>query len=193
MPSCRETLDGFYVLTLIVVIVILFMATNLATALLLIGLVAAFQLMLLLGDHRQRPLTKEAMRPKPHTTVPARTARIERPEYASSYPGAIDFGDDTTPSLGHADWDAYARASVPEGNPYSHSRIASPQAAPPSVDDDAIAFYDGDELVTHHARSRNDPERVWAGVRHRKALVDQYVREELDERENIRWWGVHET
>jgi hypothetical protein len=184
MPSCREAFDEFSVLTLIIIIVVIFTAADLASALLLIGLVVAFRLMLLMCGHRQRPQPKETMQPKPQ-----KTARIERPKYTPSYPGAIDFCDDTDPSLGHADWDTRARGNAPEGDP----RIAGLQAAPPCVDGDSFASYDGDELVTYHARSRNDPERVWAGARHRKTLVDKYVREELDERENIRWWGVHET
>lgn len=121
----------------------------------------------------------------------------------AAYPGAVDFGEtdvpvvgDEAPALGHVDWDAAARdgaAAEPRGNPYDLDRIANPQAAAPCVDDDAIAIYDGDELMAYQARSRNDPERVWAGVYRRKALVDRYVREELDERENTQWWGGHEV
>lgn len=118
----------------------------------------------------------------------------------AAYPGAIDFGKtdqpvvgDEAPALGHVDWDAAARDGVPVGNPYDLDRIASPQAAAPCVDDDAIAFYDGDELMAYQARSRNDPERVWAGIHRRKALVDRYVGEELSERENTQWWGQGEV
>jgi hypothetical protein len=121
----------------------------------------------------------------------------------AAYPGAIDFGEtdvpvvgDEAPALGHVDWDAAARdgaAAPPQGNPYDLDRIANPQAAAPCVDDDAIAIYDGDELMAYQARSRNDPERVWAGIYRRKALVDRYVREELDERENTQWWGAGEV
>jgi hypothetical protein len=118
----------------------------------------------------------------------------------AAYPGAIDFGEtgvpvvgDEAPALGHVDWDAAARDGVPVGDPHDLDRIANPQAAAPCVDDDAIAIYDGDELMAYQARSRNDPERVWAGIYRRKALVDRYVREELDERENAQWWGAHEV
>ena len=61
------------------------------------------------------------------------------------------------------------------------------------TDEDAIALYDGDELNAYQVRSRNKPERIWAGIRRRKDLVDHYVREELDECENTRWWGAHEV
>lgn len=116
------------------------------------------------------------------------------------YPGAIDFGEtgrpvvgDEAPALGFVDWDASARDNVPQGNPFDTDRIANPQAAPPCVDDDALALFDGDELNAYQVRSRNNPERVWAGIYRRSALMDRYVREELDERENTRWWGNHEV
>jgi len=117
------------------------------------------------------------------------------------YPGAIDFGgqhqgpdgSDQALALGHVDWNAEDRDTVPVGNPYDTDRIANPQAAGPCVDDDAIAIYDGDELLAYQARSRNDPERVWAGITRRKALVERYVKEELDEKEASQWWGNHEV
>jgi hypothetical protein len=128
--------------------------------------------------------------------VPRTTPGSAPPEY----PGAIDFGGtdypvvgDEAPALGHADWAEASRVSVPAGNPYDLDRISSPQAAPPCIDDDALALYDGDELTAYQVRSRNEPERVWAGIYRRKALVDRYVGEELDERENSRWWGAGEV
>lgn len=115
----------------------------------------------------------------------------------STYPGAIDFGKtsegDEAPALGFVDWDAAARDNVPRGNPFDTDRIANPQAASPCVDDEALALFDGDELNAYQVRSRNDPERVWAGIYRRSAMIDRYVREELDERENTRWWGNHEV
>jgi hypothetical protein len=113
------------------------------------------------------------------------------------YPGAIEFGKtnvgDEAPALGHVDWEASDRDGVPVGNPFDPNRVASPQAASPCVDDDAIQIYDGDELNTYQVRSRNQPERVWAGIYRRKAMMDKYLREELDESENTRWWGAHEV
>jgi hypothetical protein len=116
----------------------------------------------------------------------------------AGYPGAINFGktisgSDQAPALGHVDWDEEARAGVPEGNPYSQGRVSSPQAAGPCVDDDAVAIYDGDELMAYHGRARNDPERVWVGITRRKALVSRFVKEELDETESSVWWGNHEV
>lgn len=107
------------------------------------------------------------------------------------YFGAIDLSDEAF-ALGLADWKAAARDDAPEGNPFSAGRVAPPQAAPPCVDDDAVNVLDADELNTVHARARNDETLVWAGVRERKTVVDGAVREELDERENTYWWGVHE-
>ena len=125
------------------------------------------------------------------------------------YPGAIDFGgesplaggSDEAPAMGFADLNvgpkgpggALSRDGTPRGNPFDTDRIASRPAAAPCVDDDAIAIYDGDELNAYQVRSRNDPTRVWAGVFRRKALMDRYVREELDEQEDTRWWGRAEN
>lgn len=117
----------------------------------------------------------------------------------AAYPGAIDFGgegptaSDQALAVGHADWGEEGLARRPEGNPHPWGRVSTPQAAPPCVDDDAVAVLDGDELMAYHGRARNDPERVWAGARRRKGLVARYVQEELDEKENSVWWGAHET
>jgi len=105
------------------------------------------------------------------------------------YPGAIDFGaadppGDTDEALAHTGWTADDEA----GNPYG-----SGWAALPCVGSDAAVSCDGDELNAYQVRSRNSPERVWAGVYRRKSLIDRYVREELDERENAQWWGAHEA
>ena len=136
--------------------------------------------------------------------------------YGEVYPGAIDFGGesplsgpaDEAPAMGHADltvaggpggpaaypaWgppgEPLSRDGTPRGNPFDTDRIASAPAAGPCVDDDALAIHDGDELNTYQARSRNDMTRVWAGIYRRKSLMDRYVREELDEEEDTRWWG----
>ncbi len=51
---------------------------------------------------------------------------------------------------------------------------------------------DGDELMTYQARSRNDATRVTAGTMRRVKEMDKYFREEVEEREDIPWWGRHE-
>ena len=115
------------------------------------------------------------------------------PSLLPSYPGAIDFDYlETAPALGHSDRLAATAATTPYGNPYQDTRLADPQAAPPCVDDDALQYFDCDELNTYQVRSRNVPERVWAGVFRRKALVGRYLAEELEEAEQIRWWGLPE-
>ncbi len=141
---------------------------------------------------------REAFAPAPPAfpVVPATWGGLPGP-----YPGAIDFDGEAgpgapgeeAPALGHLDLSAAARDGAPEGNPFETGRVAAPYAAAPCVDDDAISGFDGDEQNTYQARSRNDPTRVWAGVFRRKELIDRYVRSELDERENCRWWGVHEV
>lgn len=232
--------QNFYLaLTLVVMIVIILVTGELATAVLLIGLIANYfiissQLVLLrawreaekqqtssldsseigqglatsvmvnpaglagFGARTAEPFTSTTTAP-PGAGPPAFPRVPASAAVAGDYPGAIDFGKtgaavagDRALALGHVDWDAAAKDSVAEGNPLDLDRVANPQAAAPCVDDDAIAIYDGDELLAYQARSRNDPERVWAGIYRRKGLVDRYVREELDETEDTQWWGRHE-
>jgi len=233
----RERIDGgkqglrgyqglFLALTLVVMMIIILSTKDIATAIIVIGLITNFLIissqLTLMGDRHVKITEKTSkdlatsvmVNPDPSLLVSLRpgaeaftTATTAPPgagppafpvvpdtHMSTQYPGAIDFGDgDEAPALGHVDWDAADRDNVPEGNPFDLDRIQSPQAAAPCIDDDAIAIYDGDELNTYHARARNDPERVWAGIYRRKALVDQYVREELDEQENSQWWGNHEV
>ena len=112
---------------------------------------------------------------------------------APPYPGAIEFDYlETAPALGYSDRQAAAAETTPYGNPFADGRVSDPQAAPPCVDDDALQYFDCDEQNTYQARARNDPERVWAGIYRRKALVSRYVAEELEEAEQSRWWGLPE-
>ena len=116
---------------------------------------------------------------------------VPPPPHGLVYPGSIDFDYlETAPALGYTDRRASTAANTPVGNPFQDDRIADPQAAPACIDDDALAYFDADELVTYQVRSRNVPERVWAGIYRRKALVSRYLNEELEEAEQSRWWGV---
>lgn len=159
-------------------------------------IIAILVYLVLDADDDRRPGEKFATTtsPPPGAVPPALVQVPAEPPAAAPYPGAIDVSDlahDRAPGFGHAD--AMRDRDVPRGNPFLEGRIAVPQGAPPCVDDEATAHFDGDELVTYHARARNDPERVWAGARRRKAHVQRYVGEELDEAENTVWWGRHEV
>ena len=50
-----------------------------------------------------------------------------------------------------------------------------------------------DEMVIYHARFRNDPTRANADPGRHRYLADKYIRSELDEAEDSRWWGRHEV
>jgi hypothetical protein len=118
------------------------------------------------------------------------------------YPGAIDGdlpplwgpeGGDQAALWGHPDRVAGPPA---EGSPYDTDRIGGPWAPGPCAAEGvggSVAIEDGDELLAYQGRARNDPERVWAGLRRRKALVERFAAEELDMEENKRWWGAHEV
>ena len=208
----RERSDLFLALTVVVILIVILIAPDLTAAALAAGLAASLYVL------SARP---EPARPGPAETKAARgsggraeaftTATTAPPgagapafprvpltagRPAERYPGAIDFGragHDEAPALGHVDWDAAARDDVPAGNPFDPGRVSSPQAAAPCADDDALLALDGDELNVLQVRSRNDPERVWAGIYRRKALVARYVAEELKMAEQRRWWGNHEV
>ena len=116
----------------------------------------------------------------------------------SSYPGAIDLGPSSLGAVegtwrggGYDDRDSGEYLDI--GNPYATDRLAVDKAAPPCIDDDAIAVGDIDEQVPNQVRARNDPTRVVAGIMNRRKFLDPYLREELDETEDRRWWGRHET
>jgi hypothetical protein len=138
---------------------------------------------------------KEGFLPVATTAPPGAAApvfpSVPPPAYGLVYPGSIEFDDlETAPALGYTDRQASTAANAPVGNPFQDDRIADPQAAPACIDDDALAYYDADEQNAYQVRSRNVPERVWAGVYRRKALISRYLNEELDEAEGSRWWGV---
>ena len=56
-------------------------------------------------------------------------------------------------------------------------------------DTDTYLPADGDERITYQVRSRNIPERVWAGTHQRKQQLAPYFGEELAEAEDQQWWG----
>ena len=51
---------------------------------------------------------------------------------------------------------------------------------------------DGDDRLSYQSLSRNDPKRPIMGVTRRRSDMDKYLREEVDEEENRRWWGQNE-
>lgn len=113
---------------------------------------------------------------------------------AQMYVTTDDPGADDAGARGHVDRLAGDNARRrPEGNPFDLGRTATPMAAGPEVDDEANADeVDFDEANTYQARSRNDETRVIAGTMRRRAEMDKYFREEVEEREDLPWWGRHE-
>ena len=99
---------------------------------------------------------------------------------------------------------------LPPYNPFQLNRLASraepgPRTVPMheaissgfgpvgmDAANEARRNFDGDRMMVEHARWRNDGQRVAAGIMRRKAHVEKYVREELDEKENEPWWGRFE-
>ncbi|HVE12445.1 MAG TPA: hypothetical protein VNI01_03540, partial [Elusimicrobiota bacterium] len=112
------------------------------------------------------------------------------------YPGAVApdalDGLDSEAGLGHRDR-TEADADPPEGNPSNLGRVAAPWAAPPCVDDEAnSAEMDVDEGAARSALTRNDPTRPAAGTIRRKKFLDPFLREEVEEFEDLPWYGRHE-
>ena len=131
------------------------------------------------------------------------------PGPAAGYPGGLNSTD-----LDDMGYSVGPVASLPPGtgpvynvtgenpspaldNPYSLNRLetrADPTYGQSGACDYGLAgearnTHDADQQIAQHARWRNDPYRVAAGIMRRKDLMDKYVREELDEEEDSYWWG----
>lgn len=115
--------------------------------------------------------------------------------WTARYRGAINMNDDDDYRMyGHRDRYRGEDDYAPQGNLYNVGRSHAPVAAGACQDDEANDDeIDGDERITYQARSRNDPVRVTIGTLNRRSALDKYLREELDEEENRRWWGRHEV
>jgi hypothetical protein len=72
--------------------------------------------------------------------------------------------------------------------------VTAPTSADACIDDEANDDeIEGDERMAYQGLARNDPERVIAGIMNRRREFDPYVRSELEETEDLRWWGRHEV
>lgn len=134
------------------------------------------------------------------------------PGMTGPYPGGLDphtlssmgyqFGATGGPHIGPV----YTPSSYPSGppgmtpvngphpypnNPYQLNRIKS--GADPVCDgglaSESRNTHDADRKVVTHARWRNDPYRVAAGIMRKRDQMAKYVGEELAEAEHRPWWG----
>lgn len=214
--------DKHLALLVVVIIIIAFVVKDVAKAMLAIGgAIVAWHLLTREGagnerDKRGQPdehdTAREQYWPAPGAPPPApqtvpsvqETSNYGKSGYytqfgtGSGYPGAIDAQSgetvhDTYPEFGWADRTVLETDYAPSGNPYDTNRLSAPYAAGPCIDDEAYGgALDADESNALQVRSRNDQERVVAGTIRRKAFLDPYLREELEEEEDSRWWGRHE-
>jgi hypothetical protein len=100
-------------------------------------------------------------------TVASAAQQVSQEQKTPRYPGAINLGSGFVGDIG------------PHAEPFE--------------DDFIIESLDDGELMAQQSLSRNDPERALAGITNRKALVERFMGEELDEAEDERWWGRHEV
>jgi cytoskeletal protein RodZ len=100
-------------------------------------------------------------------TVASAAQQVSQEQKTPRYPGAINLGSGDVGDI------------VPHAEPFE--------------DDFVLESLDDGELMAQQALSRNDPERALAGITNRKALVERFMGEELDEAEDERWWGRHEV
>ena len=59
-------------------------------------------------------------------------------------------------------------------------------------DDGCKVDTDGDEKIVLLNKTRNEPTRMLAGVNNAVKNLNKYVKEEIDEAENMEWWGNNE-
>lgn len=119
---------------------------------------------------------------------PKADTSIHVPPLSGGYLGAIDneFIDE-----GHSD--ARIDDVIPEGNRFISSRISAPPSDEVCIDDEANdEELDGDERINYQSLSRNDSTRVTAGTVNRTRMMNNYLREEVEETEARPWWGRHE-
>ena len=92
----------------------------------------------------------------------------------------------------------YSPASFPgpgmhpfPNNPYQLNRVQSGANAvcDYGLGSESRNTHDADRKNVTHARWRNDPYRVAAGVMRKRDQMAKYVGEELDEAEHRQWWG----
>ena len=204
----------FLALTVIIIIIIILISKDTTTTISVIALAVSFytlcgcadkKLSAKTQDKNSAPQTDQATTPKteefwplPDEPAPYAIQTKNPPHHIPPhYKGAIDVDIqseyESGAKWGHRDRTAYETGFSPLGNPFDTDRIAYPAALGPCIDDEAHgANIDGDELNVYHARSRNDNTRVIAGTIRRKEFMDRFLREELEEEEDSRWWGRHE-
>lgn len=198
----------FLALTLVVMIIIIITTKDLPTAIIVIGLITNFLIissqLTLMGD-RHVAIEENARGAK---------RRINRGLAASvttgsPSPGAMlaeGFEDDPTDNTPAGGTDQFADAPLAagagleddsdplvdfDGRPSKQAGDA-PETRDLGYDNDTNGLFDADEAAAYQVRSRNVPERVWSVGPRRRAFVEKYTREELDNEENKAWWGRHE-
>ena len=136
--------------------------------------------------------------PGPNPAPYGQASVLDATPFGSRYPGAIQAASRDVDSQGA--WALGARDRqesedvVIDGNPFDPSRLAAPGGASACEDDEANDMeQDADESNINQVRSRNDPTRVTAGTMNRRRFLDPFLREELEQEENKRWWGRHEV
>jgi hypothetical protein len=209
--SLRGSQGLFLALTFVIMIIIVLSTKELSSAMLLIGFITNFLIissqLTLMGDrntvndsetkyNRYRRALGES--PVMVTPLPGVVGNFVGGAPAEQYPGAIGPAEQYPGPIGPAE--QYPGAIGPaEQYPGAIDFIESPaqnikqaagrDGACKSYSDDSGA----DDFVVSQTRSRNNPERVWAGIHRRKALIDRFAGEELDEEGGTPWWGSHET
>lgn len=200
--SRNDQQEAFLALTFVVIVIVLITCKESGPAIVAVGL------LILAYREWQRRHEVEAPQAAPpvqegfNTYLPGAPAPyaaaappVTGTEVVTRYPGAIDVDEyDSDAEFGHRDRTAGDNDHAPVGNPFVRSRVTAPASADACVDDEANDDeIEGDERIAYQGLARNDPERVIAGTMNRRREFDPYVREELEETEDLRWWGRHEV
>ena len=199
--SLRGSQGLFMTLTFVIMIIIVLSTKELSSAMLLIGFITNFLIissqLTLMGDrntvndsetkyNRYRRALGES--PVMVTPLPGVVGNFVSGDPAEPYPGAIGPAEQYPGPIGPAEQYPGAIDFI-ESPAQNIKQAAGQDGACKSYSDDSGA----DDFVVSQTRSRNNPERVWAGIHRRKALIDRFAGEELDEEGGTPWWGSHET
>lgn len=197
--------EFFIAFTCIVAIIVILLSPDAATAILVVGLLAglaaAYQAAYPGGrgappaagereNYFTAPPSAPPGAPAPHAVASATVP----PAGVGRYPGSIDIDEyESEGAFGHRDQTEGDGDGVPVGNPFNPSRVSYSPAADACIDDEANdEELDGDEGMVYSGLQRNDATRVEAGTMNRRAALDKYFREEVEEAEDRQWWGASE-
>ena len=133
-------------------------------------------------------------------TIPAALMPMPKPKYICSIDDSIDeinksilnktLESNSALMNGHRDLKKNENRDAPVGNIANVTATSAPYAAPiPIYQENNTHSIDYDESNAFQGLARNDPLRPTIGIIDRGSMMDDFLREELEDAEGKEWWG----